>query len=247
MKKLLLIIGCVILTNVPATAQADAFALGVRGGTLGVGLEGIFGINPYFNARVGYNSYNYDTNKTLDDISYDMNLKLRNLGLLIDWHPFRGVFRLTGGVLNNRNSFVFTRGLTLGQVIDNPPLPELPPLPVPIPIPLPPVSQLLPIGDLLFDAVDVGTLSGRVSTKKNAPFLGFGWGNAMSGDSRFGISFDIGVVFQGSPEVDLSATGVLAGNPIFENELAKEEQYIRDDLKEYKYYPAISIGLSYRF
>ena len=74
-----------------------------------------------------------------------------------------------------------------------------------------------------------------------------GWGNALGEDKRWGFVFDLGVVFQGSPDADLTATGPLASDPTFLAELAKEEQQLQDEVDDYEYYPVVSIGVTYKF
>ena len=54
-------------------------------------------------------------------------------------------------------------------------------------------------------------------------------------------------MFQGSPEVTLSATGPITSDTTFLAELAKEEDNLQDDLDSYEFYPIISIGINYRF
>jgi len=87
-------------------------------------------------------------------------------------------------------------------------------------------------------------LRGRVSFK-NAPYVGIGWGNAAKG-SGFGFNAELGVIYQGSPKVRLS--GTCNGNcDGFEDELRVEERKAQDDLKNYKWYPQVAIGVSYTF
>ena len=98
------------------------------------------------------------------------------------------------------------------------------------------------IGNRNYTGAEVGTLTGKVDFKSTAPYVGIGWGNATSG--RFGIAFDLGIVFQGSPQVALSASGIVASDPTFIQELNRENQELENDISEFKYYPVISLGLS---
>lgn len=89
---------------VAGTAAADGFGLGIKAGTLGVGVEGTFGLTERFNLRVGANSYSYSYNETASGIRYDAELDLQSAALLLDWHPFAGTFRVSAGVLRNKNA-----------------------------------------------------------------------------------------------------------------------------------------------
>ena len=80
-----------------------------------------------------------------------------------------------------------------------------------------------------------------------APYLGVGWGNAV-GSPGWSFSFDLGVMFTGEPSVSLTGT---VDDPLlqaeFEDDLAREEETLRRELEDVKYYPVINLGLAYRF
>jgi len=111
------------------------------------------------------------------------------------------------------------------------------------------------IGGTVYDIE--GTLNSSISFKSIAPYIGIGWGNAVKRPNRWRISFDAGVLFQGKPEGKLSIgdettvrnseTGQLEDIPDFEAELAQEEDNLNAELKDFKAYPAISLGVSYNF
>jgi len=80
------------------------------------------------------------------------------------------------------------------------------------------------------------------------PYAGFGWGNAVGKNKRLGVSFELGVVFQGSPDIELESTGgALSSSPALQAEIAKEEKKIEDDIDDFEYYPVIALGISYKF
>ncbi|NHA15704.1 hypothetical protein [Thioalkalivibrio sp. XN279] len=80
-----------------------------------------------------------------------------------------------------------------------------------------------------------------------APYLGIGWGNAV-GSAGWSFSFDLGVMFTGEPTVSLTGT---VDDPLlqaeFEDDLAREEEALRGELEDAKYYPVINLGVAYRF
>ena len=83
----------------PFSVQADGFGLGIKVGTLGAGVEGTVSLADGLNVRIGANNFSYDFNDTVDDIDYDAEFELSSYGILIDWHPFKGAFRVTAGML----------------------------------------------------------------------------------------------------------------------------------------------------
>lgn len=103
-------------------------------------------------------------------------------------------------------------------------------------------------GDLdVGDNSYTGQLEAEVSWSGLAPYLGIGLGNATAG-GRLSFSFDLGVMFTGSPEVRLDGT---ANDPALEEafaeDLARERATLEDEVSDVKYYPVVSLGFAYRF
>ncbi|MEI6166862.1 MAG: hypothetical protein WCS52_06685 [bacterium] len=97
-------------------------------------------------------------------------------------------------------------------------------------------------------AYDLSALSGQVTFSEWAPYLGFGYGNAVGADGRWHFACDFGVMFQGEPKVEASATASdPALQPYVNQALAKEVADIQDDASAFQFYPVISVGVSYRF
>jgi hypothetical protein len=203
-----------------AFAGTGDVALGVKGGTLGIGAEVTVGLLPSLNLRSGYNAFNYDGTSTKNNIDYDYKLKLGSLPVLVDWHPFPASdFRLSTGLVFNNNKIDAT-GKPQGSYS---------------------------IGGTSYTAAQLGTLTGKIEFNSTAPYLGIGWGNAVSKGSPLSLSCDVGVLFQGTPKVSLAASGAIATDATFKTNLAKEEATIRDTTDNIKYYPVVSLGLAYRF
>ncbi|MFQ5761235.1 MAG: hypothetical protein ACE5HM_09715, partial [Acidiferrobacterales bacterium] len=100
---------------------------------------------------------------------------------------------------------------------------------------------------------DLLTARGRLRFNDFAPYLGIGWGNTTRADRRLYYTFDLGVAFHGSPEVELNVRGPLAevvrehGASELNAFLASEEKRLEDDLKDADVFPVVSFGLLYRF
>ena len=196
---------------------AQAIGLGVTGkaGSLGIGVEVTKSLVPMVNVRGGLNFLNYNFDQSEGGNEYDFDLKLRSFSVLVDFHPIpRRGLRLSGGIIFNNNHL---------DMVSVP-------------------SGSYSIGNRTYSGAEVGTLTGKVDFKSTAPYVGIGWGNATNG--RFGVAFDLGIVFQGSPQVALAATGIVASDPTFIQELNRENQELENDISGFKYYPVISLGLS---
>lgn len=201
------------------TSQAHAgIGIAGRAGTLGIGVEVTQSLIPMVNVRGGVNWFNYSFDGTESDVDYNIDLELKSFTAMIDVHPFPLVgFRLTGGIVFNSNG--------LEMVSDQ-------------------ISTTVNIGGVDYNTGDVGTLNGIVDFKSTAPYLGIGWGNAAG--SRIALAIDLGIAFQGSPQVELGATGRLRTDPDFQNRLRQEEQDLEDEISGFKYYPVVGIGLSFK-
>lgn len=207
-------------TPVAALAGTGDIALGVKGGTTGIGGEVTVGLIKNLNFRTGYNFFNYDGNATESGIDYDYKLKLRTLPLLLDLHPFNGGFRVTSGIFINNNE-VTGSAQPSGSTID--------------------------IGGSTYNVSDIGTLDAKIDFRTIAPYLGIGWGNAVGKNSRLTISIDAGVMFQGTPNVSLHPSKDTSAIPGFNESLDKETADLKDDVKDLRYYPVVSLGLAYKF
>lgn len=203
----------------PGAAQAAGIGIGVKAGTLGAGVEASVSLVPSLNLRLGTNGYTYDFSDTLDEIRYDAELELDTQSLILDWHPLGGSFRLSAGLFRNGNEASLSGGATTGATI----------------------------GDTFYSPTDIGQISGAVSFDSTASYLGIGWGNAVGRNKRFGFSVDLGILFQESPDVNLSTTGLLASDPGFQADLRQEEANIEADIEDFEAYPVISLGFTFRF
>src|SRR5690349_11797565 len=72
---------------------------------LGYGLSAGTGLGDRFHVRGVHHFLNYERTEKGDAGDPDMKAELdvKSTALLFDWHPFRGAFRLTGGLMKNGN------------------------------------------------------------------------------------------------------------------------------------------------
>lgn len=200
-----------------AAGSAQATGLGLRFGTTGLGADIGFGLTESLTLRVGYAGFSWSGEYDEDDITYDAKLKLSNLSALVDWKVW-GQLRLTAGIVHANN-----RGDLVGR----------------------PTGGTFTINDVDYNAAEIGTLEGRARMGKSAtPYLGIGYGDI----ARKGLSFymDLGVMFQGTPSVDLAANcGTTARCAQLQADVEAEERRLRDDLDKLKHYPVFNLGLAY--
>lgn len=198
----------------------SAIALAAKLGTLGPGLELSLGMLEWLNLRAGGNYFRLHDGGEVSDVEYDFDVKLASIPLLADFHPLKNEFRISAGLIYNRNRL------------------ELSGTP----------SKDTTIGGVKFTPEQIGELSGSAQFKHFAPYLGLGYGNAvLDADKTWGFVFDIGIMWQGSPDIDLSANGIMANNPVFQLALAQEESEVQDDADQFRFYPVLAFGISYQF
>jgi hypothetical protein len=209
-----------LAATVPATALAadGQLAVGVSGGTLGLGPEVSWRFNDRLGLRVNGGFYDYSNTDDLDDIEYDADLKLNSFGAMLDLYPFGGGFRISAGGRINNNEI---------DLVGTP-------------------TSTVEIGDVDYSPAEVGSLLGTITTDSFAPAFTLGYGGKLAKGFTFG--FELGVMLQGSPQIEnLRATGSLASNGPFLTQLAIEEQRAEEDADDFKLWPIIQIGLLYRF
>lgn len=217
------VVGALFLLAVSPTAWADVGVL-LKAGTLGAGLDVSVGISESFGLRLQANAFSYDEDITESDINYNADLELKSAGLLLDWHPFSGVFRVSAGAYWNGNEIAAT-----GR----------------------PSGSTYTINGVTYPSAAVGSLNGQIDFESVAPYLGIGFASAPKAGRGMTFSFDLGVLYQGEPNVGLTAVcGPALPAPQctqLQNDVAAEQASLQDDVKDYKFHPVVSFGIGYRF
>jgi len=219
--KTYLIKACVLTLALAAAGTASAdnnFGFGVKAGTLGLGVEGTWRPLPYLDLRFGANQYDYSDTGTQAGVVYDSELNLDTLYLTGNFRFPLSPFRVTAGVYSNGNEINAVSG-------DN--------------------GAIIIIGGDPFPSDAVGTLSTRAYFGSTSPYLGVGYDFSLFG--KVGLNLDFGVLWQGSPSVDLAADGILAGDPTFQAALEAERLELEDEASDYKAWPVISLGFVVNF
>ncbi|OIQ92951.1 hypothetical protein GALL_250780 [mine drainage metagenome] len=205
-------------------ATADAASpvdIGVTAGTLGYGPQvGVVLVPRTFDARLNFGDLSYSYNTTSSDVYYDGHLKLQNLGLLGDWHPFAGSFRLTAGLFYNDNKFDLAGTPTAGQTYT--------------------------VNGASYTAQPGDHATARVDFNKLATYIGFGWGDA-SDSAGLHFTSDIGVMYQGKPSAHIDVTTQPAYQSAANQYAQAAQSSLQSDLNNFRWYPVIQLGLVYRF
>ena len=207
--------------------------VGLHGGTLGAGVNAGYDFSNDLALRGLVNYFNLDYEKEKGGNEYDGELDLRSFGLVLDWHPFWGAFRMSGGAfLNDNQVSASTEGMALGIGMGEYDAD------LNFRMDFEKVAPYLGIGwtsgrgrsGLTFTA-DIGALF-RSSPRVTA--------SGRASGCEFAVSKD------GNADVDCSGVpGVVEGE--LKSNLEQEHRELRDDLDKLNVYPVVSFGASYRF
>lgn len=201
---------------------AEGVGLTAKAGTLGMGADLTLGLASRLNARAGINalSYEFDVGGEGEDGDAEeiqSELDWQSIMAVLDWHPWAGGFRLSGGLVLNNNEILLSAD----------------------------VNESIEIGDREYTVSD---LTGKVTFDDVVGYVGIGYGNAVGENGRWHFALDLGVMFQGVPEVTIEAT---ASDSALQNmlnaDIERETEDFEEDLEAFDMFPVLSIGISYKF
>ncbi|HLF09706.1 MAG TPA: hypothetical protein VJA26_00700 [Gammaproteobacteria bacterium] len=207
-----------ILMVAHSAAFAEGQAVGVKAGALGLGVEYTYALNDRVSFRAGLNGSELGFDREESGIEYDFDLVWDSLSLTVDFHPLTTALRVSGGLLSNDNRL---------EGVSRP-------------------TGNITIGNMTYTPAQVGTLASLVSFDATAPFAGVGWDWSRD-EGFFGMSFDIGVVSQGAPQVTLTGNGTVAGDPSFQADIQAEAVELADSLDDFDLVPYLTLGFVFRF
>lgn len=208
-----------------ASGLASAANVGITGdiGTTGVGFHLSVPLSDQITFRGGVNYFDYKYSSSTSNVNYDFKLQLNTWDVLVDYAPFDGYFRLTGGLVYNNNQIKAT-----GKPNSN---------------------GTYTLNGHVYSASNSGNLDGKVDFRKIAPYLGIGWASPVKYEG-WTFSSDIGVLFQGSASTSLSNSNCTAGAATcasLANDVAAENSSLNDKVHNFRAYPVVRVGLGYRF
>ena len=219
-RKILVSVLAAVWAILASPASVADTSLGLRVGTLGGGVELAHAFTETLGFRVSANGLHYNTTETYESVIYDSRLKLESGQLLLDWFPFSNNFRVSAGAMYNGNKYSLEGKPSAGGTFT--------------------------INGKTYTSSEIGSLNGKVDFRKVAPYFGLGYGRPV-GRGLLLIG-DLGVMFQGSPRTSLSVTcGATTSCAQIQSDVAAEQNKLDDEMRNYRYYPVLSIGLAYVF
>jgi hypothetical protein len=199
----------------------DSFAVVLKLGTLGLGMDFEYIHNSFLGLRANINGFSYQGSGFLEENEYNFLIDLKTAGLLVDYHPWQNAFRLSLGMYNNLTKVDATIKPSTGEMV---------------------------IGDHVYESRQIGDIYTNILLNKTNPYLGLGFSSTDTKGVH--MTLDVGVLYIGSPKAKMTAKaakGYEGLQDILDKEVEIEEKNINEDIAKYKYYPVVSVGMQYKF
>jgi len=230
-------ISLILASGLSATEGFDNISVGSQVGIFGLGANVKYKINEQFGVKAGFDMFSVSDYEVEDEetyTKYNFDLKLQDFMIIGDYHPWKGSFKTSAGIIVNSSSLD-------GEVT-------------------PSLSQEFKFQDRTYSTDDIAKVNTKADFDPVAPYVGIGWDTSFNKEKGFGFTFDIGVIFQGSAQIDYNVDYKELINPTPEEELArdiiindinkdleKEKISLQKELDKYELLPYISIGFNYKF
>ncbi len=222
----------------------SGLAIGVKVGLAGIGFDVATPLVPqWLNLRGGASFLSYTPSTiTTDNLNINGTIKFQNAAAMVDWFPFHGSFRLSGGAtLYNDTGLTATLSVPTGQsftVGGTTYYSE------------PYNAVTNPAGPIL--GTGIFTFGGN----KIVPRVTIGTGNMIPKKGHFTFESEIGFQYFSAPTVKYTFTGtgcqsLLLGaylncGPIPQANITTEQNKLQNDLIDLRFFPILSFGLSYK-
>lgn len=207
----------------------------VKVGLAGIGFDVATPLAPsHLNLRGGATFFSYNLNETTsDNLIVAGTLKLQNSGIMLDWFPWAGRFRISGGVTVYNN-----KGLTGSISV--------------------PSGSSFTLGNDKYYASGPVTGTGTFKLGGNSGGrVSFGTGNLLPKKGRFTFQSELGIEFVSAPTVALAFSGnvctsaqgancesptSISSNTTVQSDVASEQSKLQNDVNFVRFYPIVSIG-----
>jgi len=247
----------VVNSSKPSSPTVRPFthpAIAVKIGLGGAGFDVALPLARKFNVRGGASFFSYNDTFTTDGTSYNANLQFQSSNVSIDWFPFGGSFRMSAvGQVYNGNTMSANTSVPAGQSFS-----------------LNNVNYYSSAGSPIGGTASLSL--GNQGGSQMAPGFTIGFGNMIprGKGQHWSVPFEIGFVYIQSPQIQLNLKGIscatqaeataqvtttptvtgcayTATDPATQANVVQEQNELNNDLNPLRFYPILSIGLSYKF
>ncbi|MTI88395.1 MAG: hypothetical protein FH748_10540 [Balneolaceae bacterium] len=206
----------VTILTLTSVSAHAQIAVGVKAGTAGYGGELMTSLTERINARVSGTFFSYNDSGVYADDDPSIAYNMK------------GEVTSIGGIID---FFPFKRGLKLSAgffyhdfLVNGDATPD----------------ESYTIDDKTFSPEKLGSLTGKIEYESMlVPYAGIGIGNPLAKGSRLKLNFEIGALYTDAPSVTMEGEGMIAPT-------ASQGQDFEDGMSDFKFYPVINLGLSFR-
>lgn len=203
------------LAAFPAAARADLFSsvsYGVHASTVGYGVTLEKPLLYDFGLRIQTGTSSVSQQASFDGTPYTSTTRYNNIAVIADYRPYAGRYRISGGLVFGDDG------------VRNVARPD---------------GATLRVGNGIYPASGVGTLTARVRYDRPSIYAGVGTGTGLV--RGLALDLDAGVLVRNGT-ASAAATGPLANDPIFRADL----QRLSAEQRTHVVVPVLSVGLVYR-
>ncbi len=218
------------------SAPLPRFGVAVSVGTLGAGVQVATAVARHTNIRGGGNFFRFSLSGTdnHNGLAYDGTLHLQSGEILVDQN-LAGPFHVSAGAM------VYDGFQGTGSVHV-------------------PGGQSFSLNGATYYSApsDPVTGTGVIGVRKIAPEFLIGFGNLLPrGRRHFTVNLDLGVAYQGSPNVLLNLAGStcatpsagcssISSNSAVQSNITAEQNKISNTLKPFQFYPVLRLSFGYK-
>jgi len=201
-------------------SAAAGVGVSAKAGTTGLGADLTVSVSSNFNLRAGY--YLLSVKAEFEDESddadrYDVALRLRSIPILLDWHPWKGDFRISAGAVFNGNKLVVSA--EEGSIVG------------------------IGDGEYLIKSLE-GRVTFRDFVPYAG--IGYGNAADAQSRWHFAFDLGAIFQGEPDIELKAQAANPSVQN-LLDSDVKKEEQDLEDDASVFRIYPVISFGVSFSF
>lgn len=202
-------------TDIKPTPNFKGWGLSLKASTLGLGLEVIRRQNQFFTFRLGATYFPYESKNTDNEFEVEKTYKANFAAatLIADWFVLGHIssFHLSAGIAYN---------LTHVEVTG-------------IPI------NTYTVGTYEIPPQQLGDVTIKLTPVEITPYFGAGFGNFISDKKKLTFNVQLGVLYQGSPIVDFTATGMIEPT-------AEQVDIVAKNVEAFIFYPVLDVQLVYK-
>ncbi len=216
---------CTTLAGAAHAADGPHAGVALTAGASGIGADLAVGVNDYFGLRATIADISVSRNGNFGtSVDWDARLKLFQAGVLVDFFPLAGSFRLSTGIVKDGNRFTLDGHPNGGNFTFN--------------------------GNS-YPSNYVNSANATVDWSKAVPYLGLGWGN-LAGGAGLHFTSDIGVLISGSPKASVSVACSSAGQQAgvcaqLASDVASEQTKLQNDVHGLTVWPVVRVGIGFSF